>query len=135
MMMTSRYFLGTSAVALLLFSISGCAHKAGGTGIVGTWTSDMTTGGGQAVHMTDVFGADGTHVEKVDAAGGNIEMHFDYTIVDASSITLKYVSGTINGRPTPGQMVGMPQTVNYKLTGDTLSVSQPGKMTIQFTRS
>jgi len=106
-----------------------------GTGIVGTWTSDMTTAGGQAVHMTDVFGADGTHVEKVDAAGGNIEMHFDYTIVDASSITLKYVSGTINGRPTPGQMVGMPQTVNYKLTGDTLSVSQPGKMTIQFTRS
>lgn len=72
--------------------------------------------------MTVEFKADGSEEQTILAGGQTIHLNAGYTAKNGQ-ITQTFRDATINGKPTKPKF--MASTFNYKVDGDTLTLTRP----------
>lgn len=100
--------------------IAGCGAK---NPLVGKWTGNVSARG-MSVPVTMQFTDDGKETQSLQLMGQTMTSQGTYTAKDGT-ITQTLTSSTVNGRalPTPAGSAGRSQTAQYKVEGDTLTVT------------
>lgn len=106
-----------ASVILMLIFLAGCGK---GNSIVGKWSGTLPASQGQSAQWNVEFKPDGTEAQTIAVVGKSIDLQAKYTAQDGV-LTQTLVGGTMNGQKTPG---GRTDTLNYKVDGDTLSLSK-----------
>ncbi|MBV9852532.1 MAG: hypothetical protein JO250_22940 [Armatimonadetes bacterium] len=114
------------AVVLLLAGTlaAGCAHK---NTVVGAWSGTTNTPQGATVKTTFTFTEDGKETMTAQVSGGPMTMSVGgsgtYT-VSGTSLTQTFNTVNLNGRSAPVQAKS--ETDQFKLDGDTLTLTKQG---------
>ena len=122
-----------AALALLAGALAaGCAHKAT---VVGTWSGTTTVPQGGTIQTTLALTGDGKMTRTAQISSGarhfNMSGSGTYTVT-GTSMTQTFSTININGQTAPIPANQMkPEVDQFKLDGDTLTITEPNNPTPQ----